>query len=428
MDAEERRQMVEEVRLASSCSHPIRLRGQMVDLETGELSRRSLRVACKNRRQVLCPACSSLYKADAWILIAAGMFGGKGIDEEVAEHPKLFVTLTAPSFGAVHGIKRSGGCRPMGLRGRHDRCSHGLPLTCVLEHDASDPVLGTPLCLECFDYRGAVLWNAQASVLFSETLRLLRRRIATAGGIRQNDLAAVARINYLKVAEVQRRGLIHFHAVIRADGPHHAATPPPSWLDAELVAQHLHALIPTVVVQGVAGGEVRWGSQFDVSVLDVADPDRVRVGSYLAKYSVKTTDGSIHFARRFESRSQILALPTDEHRRRLALTAWDLSLEGTLRQLRLRLYAHAFGFTGQLITKSRGFSTTFGHLRADRAAYMARSNSHQVLKETFSYDGRGYDHPRAVELAQVFFSMDQELRAERATARREARAASSDLI
>jgi len=35
-------------------------------------------------------------------LVAAGIRGGKGVDPDVTEHPQLFVTLTAPSFGAVH--------------------------------------------------------------------------------------------------------------------------------------------------------------------------------------------------------------------------------------------------------------------------------------------------------------------------------------
>ena len=102
MKPEERRALIDEVRAASSCSHPIRLRGQMVDLATGEISSRQLRVACKDRRELVCPACASLYQADAWILVSAGLIGGKGVESWVASNEKLFVTLTAPSFGAVH--------------------------------------------------------------------------------------------------------------------------------------------------------------------------------------------------------------------------------------------------------------------------------------------------------------------------------------
>ena len=425
MDAMERRALVEEVRLASSCSHPIRLQGQMVDLETGELTTRKLRVACKDRRVVVCRACSSLYKADAWILIAAGMFGGKGIEESVAEHPKLFVTLTAPSFVAVHTIRSDGSCHAGRGAGR---CAHGTSMNCGGRHQFDDEVLGSPLCAECFDYRGAVLWNAHASRLFSETIRLLKRRLARFAGMSRDQFTAAARINYLKVAEVQRRGLIHFHAVLRADGPEHAASEPPEWLSAASLAQQLEVVIPSIAIRSVEGAEMSWGRQFDLSILDSEEADRVRVGSYLAKYSVKTTDGSMHFARRFVHRRQILHLPTDEHRRALALTAWDLAADPRLEELHLRLHAQAFGFTGQLITKSRGFTCTFGELRGARAAFMARSNSHLALPETFTYQGRGYDHPRAVELAEVFFRMDAELRSERAEARRAASEGPGGLI
>ena len=102
-----------------------------------------------------------------------------------------------------------------------------------------DEVLGTPLCAHCFDYRGAVLWNAHASRLFSHTMRQLQRRLPAAGGVNRSDLRSLARINYLKVAEVQRRGLIHFHGVLRADGPEHAGSAPPSWLSAELLSHTL---------------------------------------------------------------------------------------------------------------------------------------------------------------------------------------------
>ena len=78
MNAEERARLLREVELSGNCSHPIRLRGEMVNLATGEVGMSSLRVACKDRRQVVCPACSYAYRADAWILVASGLNGGKG--------------------------------------------------------------------------------------------------------------------------------------------------------------------------------------------------------------------------------------------------------------------------------------------------------------------------------------------------------------
>ena len=81
MNAEERAHLLREVEQAGNCSHPIRLRGETVNLATGEVGESLLRVACKDRRHVVCPSCSYLYKADAWILVSSGLVGGKGIPE-----------------------------------------------------------------------------------------------------------------------------------------------------------------------------------------------------------------------------------------------------------------------------------------------------------------------------------------------------------
>jgi len=43
--------------------------------------------------------------------------------------------------------------------------------------------------------------------------------LAAEGGVGQPNLGTVAQLHYLKVAEVQRRGLAHFHCVLRLDGP-----------------------------------------------------------------------------------------------------------------------------------------------------------------------------------------------------------------
>ena len=56
-----------------------------------------LHVACGNRRESVCPACSAVYKRDARQLVRAGLVGGKGVPETVAEHPCVFATFTAPS-------------------------------------------------------------------------------------------------------------------------------------------------------------------------------------------------------------------------------------------------------------------------------------------------------------------------------------------
>src|SRR5262245_18569351 len=90
------------------CAAPVRLvgRSDTFDPGTGELTcvydtaaepDGTLLVACGNRRASRCPPCSAVYRADTWQLVAAGLRGGKGVPDSVGEHPRLFVTLTAPS-------------------------------------------------------------------------------------------------------------------------------------------------------------------------------------------------------------------------------------------------------------------------------------------------------------------------------------------
>ena len=128
-----------------------------------------LHVACGNRREALCPACSVVYKRDARQLVRAGLAGGKGVPESVAAHPCVFATLTAPSFGPVHSRRERSGkvlpCRPR--RDRNQRvCPHGRDISCPLRHAEDDPRLGRPMCPDCYDYRAAVLFNAVAGKLW----------------------------------------------------------------------------------------------------------------------------------------------------------------------------------------------------------------------------------------------------------------------
>ena len=418
MNAEEAARLVRELQGSSNCSHPIRLRGEMVNVATGEVSERDLRIACKDRREVVCPACSYLYRADTWILVSTGLVGGKGTPEVVGTHPRLFITLTAPSFGPVHTIRDSGSC-VVRKRNANSQCLHRRPNSCARRHSDKDVDLGRPLCEKCFDYRGAVLWNAHASRLWNNTIQLIRRLLAAEGGVGQPNLNAVAQLQYLKVAEVQRRGLAHFHCVLRLDGPKSIDVDPPPWASAELLEHVVRTAIERASAPDLDGRSVRWGRIYDIQDLAQRDEEAVKVAAYVAKYAAKTTDGSKELARRFRSRRQIVSLVDDLHLRRLALTAWDIGGEAKYESMRLREHAHTFGFTGQLITKSRAFSTTFAALRGARTEYMAGERDGDPLEGTFHYEGRGYDDPRATQLAELFFTFQRELN-EEARARKRA--------
>jgi hypothetical protein len=214
---------------AGYCHHPIRLAGRVehADRTTGEVrqvydSEREpdgvLLKACGTRRESRCPSCAAVYRADAYQLLAAGLRGGKGVPERVASHPRLFVTFTAPSFGRVHTRKAQGRlvlpCRPYR---QGARCPHGLRDGCWHRHDADDPRLGEPLCAACYDAEAQVLWNALAPELWRRTTITIHRALGRLVGLQEGELRQLVRISYAKVAEFQRRGAIHFHAVIRPD-------------------------------------------------------------------------------------------------------------------------------------------------------------------------------------------------------------------
>src|SRR4029077_15868407 len=105
------------------------------------------------------------------------------------------------------------------------RCRHGKPLWCATIHGEDDARVGQPLCDACYDYTGHVLFAWHAPELwrrFTISLRRLLNSHLRALG----DAADSVRVNYVKVAEMQRRAIPHFHAVIRLDAPREAGEPP----------------------------------------------------------------------------------------------------------------------------------------------------------------------------------------------------------
>lgn len=173
--------------------------------------------ACGTRRRTLCEPRSRVYQADARSLIRAEVFGGKTVPETVQEHPVVFATLTAPSFGSVHRASKAnqdlGPCHPA----KDGTCPHGHKLGCWARHDQDDEIVGGPLCEECYDLAGAVIWNAASTWLWRRTTIYLRRALAKIVGMTTAELSQQVRISYVKVIEYQRRGLIHLHVVIRLD-------------------------------------------------------------------------------------------------------------------------------------------------------------------------------------------------------------------
>ena len=369
------------------CLQPVLLRGRVdhIDGATGELLHRYttvhepggvLPIACKTRRASQCPPCAEVYQADTYQLIRAGLSGGEGIPETVAEHPCVFTTLTAPSFGPVHVRREKDGrllrCRP---RRRGRICPHGRRLLCGQKHARDDPQLGEPLCPDCSDYTGAVLFNACAPELWRRFTITLRRTLARQTGLTNTALAAQVRVSYAKVAEYQRRGVVHFHAVIRLDGPAGPTTPPPSWATLALLTAAIDRAarsvnLQTPVLPGLSARTLAWGRELDTRpITGTGDLTDSKVAAYVAKYATKAAECTGTLDRRVTVADRLCDLPIRDHARRLIAECLRLSKAPGLEDLRLSAWAHMLGFRGHFSTKSRAYSITLGSLRADRTAY-----------------------------------------------------------
>ncbi|GAA1571761.1 replication initiator protein RepSA [Actinomadura kijaniata] len=374
-------------RALGGCLQPIRLRGHIdhIDALTGALLHRYsthaepggvLRVACKTRRASRCPACAETYRADTYQLVRAGLVGGKGVPQTVTTHPAAFVTLTAPSFGPVHTRReKSGAVMPCHPRRNAGTCPHGRPLSCTTRHAADDPALGQPLCGDCYDYTGSVLFNALAPELWRRFTMALRRRIAKTAGLTLTELREVLTVSFAKVAEYQRRGVVHFHAVVRLDGPHGPTSTPPPWATFEHLAHAVdHAAravtVPTPAAPGVPARALTWGTQIDIRpITSSGDLTDQAVAGYIAKYATKAAECVGTLDRRIHPSDNLDALPVTTHARRLIAECLRLGGLEELADLRLAEWAHMLGFRGHFSTKSRRYSTTLGALRQARMAH-----------------------------------------------------------
>lgn len=392
---------------AAACSHPVRLRltatwhgengHREVERVTDGMPDGVLYAACKNRRAVVCPACAETYRQDTYQLVKAGLIGGKGVPDTVTEHPCFFLTLTAPAFGPVHTrvVGSNDTVRPCRARRHGAVCEHGRQVICLQRHSEDDPRLGEAICRDCYDYQHQAVWNFHAAELWRRTTITLNRKLRQAA----KDRGVHVRLSYAKVAEYQRRGVVHFHALVRLDGydpdnrdailaPHPAVTP-------ELLASYLeHAVTNTWFTtashpKNRHGWTIRWGDQLDirrVRLTGVDTDDRghlttTAVAAYLAKYATKATEQAGHVSRRLTAADATHYAQLDTHQARQLIACWQLGQRPFYRSTKqqrdewaetwgkLQKWAHMLGFGGHFSTKSRRYSTTLTALRTVRKAY-----------------------------------------------------------
>ena len=74
-----------------------------------------------------------------------------------------------------------------------------MRLSCNEKHARDDDRLGEPLCPDCYDYTGSVLFNAYAPELWRRFTITLRRTLARQAGLTGKAFAAQARLSYAVV-------------------------------------------------------------------------------------------------------------------------------------------------------------------------------------------------------------------------------------
>ncbi|WP_087887748.1 replication initiator protein RepSA [Streptomyces alboflavus] len=368
----------EQVRRTGGCSGPIHLVGQTVtrDRVSGQVLYSystehepggRLRIACGNRRASRCPSCSWTYAGDVYHLIRAGITGDErmGVPGRIRQHPGVFATLTAPSFGPVHNQPGIGCCR------------------CGSSHADDDPALGTALDPGRYDYAGAVLWNNHAGDLWRRFTIYLRREVAARAGLTQAAMREVCRVSFGKVAEFQRRGAVHFHAVIRLDGPDGPDTTPPAWattrlLDAAIRAAAVRVSVPVPFVGKLPARNLYWGTQVDVQPigsLQGVELTDTAVAAYVAKYATKAAETTQTVDRRIGELAELDKLHLPAHTRRLIEACWQL--DAAYPERKLAHWSHMLGFRGHFMTKSTAYSSTLSERRQVRADYRARQERHE---------------------------------------------------
>jgi hypothetical protein len=296
------------------------------------------------------------------------------------------VTLTAPSFGAVHGNR-----------------DDGQPCRCGRHHDGDDPQLGTAINPASYRYTEQVIWNRHASELWKRTVQAIRRHLAQALGVPRSELARMVRVRFLKVAEFQRRGVVHYHAIVRIDGAEDVATAPPSRCTTALLEQVVTAaaerasiVVPESLREWAPSTppRLRWGAQREVVGLN-PNTSTVAAG-YIAKYTTKATEAVTAgtLVKPIRTASNLARLPIADHPRAIITAAWTLA-ERTSDDA-FKRWAHQFGYGGHAITKSHGYSVTFTALRAARAAWhnQPAGDGQLIVRTQLSYAGRGYPSPR----------------------------------
>ncbi|MBB5870576.1 hypothetical protein F4553_003955 [Allocatelliglobosispora scoriae] len=378
-------QWLDHVRPAAECTRPIRLSGTVPGTDptthapiaraTAQMPDGTIYKACGNRRATVCPSCARTYQSDAYQLLRAGLIGGKGIPTSVTAHPAVFATFTAPPFGTVHHRvvkrhtcrdRRRCDCRAEPCHARTGTnptvCGHGTRTACFARHETSDPRLGQPLCLDCYDHDHQVVWNLYAGELWRRTKQAIERfltKLAKRRGIPRvivgyhpvtgNAITkAPVRVSHGKASEFQIRGAVHFHVLLRLDGVDPgdptAVVPPPDGFTHDDLDDAIRAAADITFTTphhpdhhdtdgNPSGWEMAWGTQVDVKPINATGGELTdsMVAGYIAKYATKSTEATGHRSTRLTADDiDDYADHDGDHIARLIAACWYLGRPLTL--------------------------------------------------------------------------------------------------
>jgi hypothetical protein len=165
----------------------------------------------------------------------------------------------------------------------------------------------------------------------------------------------------------------------RLDGAEDRAMAPGVAVSPEELCAAIREAAGRVRLDGDAGHgetvELRFGEQLHTRVLAGADDGGElcagKVAAYVAKYSYKSSHEQITSRDAKPDSWRKKGVP--EHLIKMAGAALRLSERSGPRPI--ARWMHMLGFRGHFVTRSRGYSTTLGELRAARAAYRAGRTS-----------------------------------------------------
>ncbi|WP_449283475.1 replication initiator [Leucobacter sp.] len=260
------------------CQRPVHMNG--VNPDTGEAV--ELEMRCNTRKARICPSCAALYRGDIKAIMREGIHTAQSQGDAV-----VFLTLTAPSFGATHYVaptpppRLSSRRRTQWSRRYQRRCS------CGVQHAPGERrYLGVPVSTGGYDYGAQVRWNLAAGRLWSRTADELTRIL----DVRDCE-GKLQRLPYAAVAEWQSRGAIHLHVIARIPRDRLAMLQPMNANERGSGALRLKRLEDeaTAVTTTVDGETIGWGTQ---CVAEVVSTERqmLRTAGYFAKavmYAVK---------------------------------------------------------------------------------------------------------------------------------------------